>query len=265
VILHPNEFARKFGQSKCEQKMRGFLRAWTPVCAQEQLPEWTKTIRRRSPTSTRSCQPKSFVWKGETPMRCVYTKRPFDPPTAKPFVQNEGLGLVLAARFYAARGFERIANACLRDARNCYLRWGAEGKVRQLDRLYPHLKEATLPSDPTSTILSPVEHLDLATVIKVSRAVSGELVFLFLPGPVQIEEVVLGRDGVAAHMRTGLVLFDLSTSSRELALRVDAELRSKGGTFFDAPISGGPAGAASGDIPILSGGSPHGNSPFTPR
>ena len=57
---------------------------------------------------------------------------------ANGFVHNEALANELAARFYAARGFEKIANAYLRDARYCYLRWGADGKVRQLDELYPH-------------------------------------------------------------------------------------------------------------------------------
>ena len=70
----------------------------------------------------------------------------------------------------------QIARTYLRNARYCYLRWGADGKVRQLDQLYPHLKaEEPLPH-PTSTIVAPVEHLDLATVIKVSQAVSGEIV-----------------------------------------------------------------------------------------
>src|SRR5258708_21816284 len=69
-----------------------------------------------------------------------------------------------------------MAQICLGNARYCYLRWGADGKVRQHDQLYPHLrKEEPLPG-PTSTILTPVEHLDLATVIKVSQAVSGEIV-----------------------------------------------------------------------------------------
>jgi hypothetical protein len=64
----------------------------------------------------------------------------------------------------------------LREARYRYLDWGAEGKVRQLDELYPHLrKEETVPA-PTSTIGAPVERLDLATVVKVSQAVSGEIV-----------------------------------------------------------------------------------------
>jgi predicted ATPase/GAF domain-containing protein len=92
------------------------------------------------------------------------------------FVQNEGLAHEVAARFYTARGFETIAHAYLRNARYCYLRWGAAGKVRQLDQLYPHLRKEEPGPGPTSTIGAPVEHLDLATVIKVSQAVSGEIV-----------------------------------------------------------------------------------------
>jgi PAS domain S-box-containing protein len=92
------------------------------------------------------------------------------------FIHNEALANELAARFYAARGFEKIAHAYVQDARYCYLRWGAAGKVRQLDRLYAHLREEQPVPGPTSTIGTPVEHLDLATAIKVSQAVSGEIV-----------------------------------------------------------------------------------------
>ena len=92
------------------------------------------------------------------------------------FVHNEALANELAARFYAARGFEKIAHAYLRDARYCYLRWGAAGKVQQLNELYPHFKEEESAPGPTSTIGASVEHLDLATVIKVSQTVSGEIV-----------------------------------------------------------------------------------------
>ena len=57
------------------------------------------------------------------------------------FVQNEGVAHEVAARFYAARGVESIAHAYLRDARQCYDRWGALGKVKQLDERYPRLRE----------------------------------------------------------------------------------------------------------------------------
>jgi len=95
---------------------------------------------------------------------------------ANGFVHNEALANEVAARFYLARGFDKIAHTYLRDARDCYLQWGADGKVRQLENLYPHLRHEKPLPDPTSTILTSVEHLDLATVIKLSQAISGEIV-----------------------------------------------------------------------------------------
>src|SRR6202007_2926356 len=71
---------------------------------------------------------------------------------ANGFVHNEALANEFAARFYAARGFEKIANTYLRDARYGYLRWGAAGKVRQLDELYPQLRENHRVAGATSTI-----------------------------------------------------------------------------------------------------------------
>ena len=92
------------------------------------------------------------------------------------FVQNEGLAHEVAARFYAARGFEKIAHLYLRDARYCYLQWGALGKVRQLDERHPHLQEERAPTYRAATIGAPVAHLDVETVIKASQALSGEIV-----------------------------------------------------------------------------------------
>jgi PAS domain S-box-containing protein len=93
------------------------------------------------------------------------------------FVHNQAIANEIAGRFYAERGYEKIAATYLRAARACYLRWGADGKVRQLEELYPHLKVDKSISDSTATIVTPIEQLDLATVIRVSEAVSGEIVF----------------------------------------------------------------------------------------
>ncbi len=92
------------------------------------------------------------------------------------FVQNEGTAHEVAARFYAARGFETIARAYLRNARNCYDRWGALGKVKQLDARYPHLHEERTPTSLTATIGTPVGQLDVETVVKASQALSSEIV-----------------------------------------------------------------------------------------
>jgi len=92
------------------------------------------------------------------------------------FVHNEAISYERAYAFYRARGFDQIADVYLRNAHFCYLRWGADGKVRQLEEMYPQLRAEEEASRATSTIATPVEHLDLATVIKVSQAVSGEIV-----------------------------------------------------------------------------------------
>ena len=91
------------------------------------------------------------------------------------FVQNEGLAHEVAAGFYAARGVESVAQTYLRNARHCYLRWGAFGKVRQLDQRHPGLREESAPSAPSATVSAPVEQLDVGTVVKASQAVSSEI------------------------------------------------------------------------------------------
>ena len=91
------------------------------------------------------------------------------------FVQNEGVAYELAARFYSARGFEVIADVYLGKARYCYLRWGADGKVSQLNSLYPRLA-APEEQRPAATIRSAVQHLDVASVVKASQALSSEIV-----------------------------------------------------------------------------------------
>ena len=85
------------------------------------------------------------------------------------FIQNEALANELAANFYLDRGFETIAHAYLRQARACYLRWGADGKVRQLDGHYPRLQEEVRPAGAL------IGHVDAITVVNASQAISGEI------------------------------------------------------------------------------------------
>src|SRR4029077_18787572 len=92
------------------------------------------------------------------------------------FVQNEGLANELAANFYSARCFETISHAYLKNARSCYLRWGANGKVRQMDEANPHLRQQLTLSQPVTTIGPAVEQLDVGSVITAAQAVSGEIV-----------------------------------------------------------------------------------------
>jgi PAS domain S-box-containing protein len=91
------------------------------------------------------------------------------------FVHNEGIANELAAEFYRKRGLEKVAQSYLREARYCYLRWGASGKVQQIDRRYPAIEDQVF-SRPMATVGTSIEQLDLGTVVKASQAVSGEIV-----------------------------------------------------------------------------------------
>src|SRR6516225_4214264 len=146
---------------------------------------------------------------------------------ANGFVHNEALANELAARFYAAGGFENNANTYLRDARYCYFRWGADGKVRQLDQLNPWLRREQRAPGLTGTIEAPVEYFDLGTMIEVSQALSGEMVLdklidklmraalehagaarglLIVPqgDELQIQaEATASRENVTVHLREG--------------------------------------------------------------
>ena len=103
-------------------------------------------------------------------------ERAIDSARVNRFVHNEALAYEVAARFYAARGFDEIATLYLRNARHCYSRWGADGKVRQLDASNPQLAVAEAAPAATSTIFESLKGLDLATIIKISQTVSGEIV-----------------------------------------------------------------------------------------
>ena len=136
------------------------------------------------------------------------------------FVQNEAIAHEVAARFYSARGFETIAHAYLRNARYCYLRWGALGKVRQIDQSYsPSYEERTSFSSIT-TIGTPVVQLDVGTVVKASQAVSSEIVLD------KLVEALMRIAVEHAGAERGVLI-----ASRGNELQIEAEARTGCGTI----------------------------------
>ena len=85
-------------------------------------------------------------------------------------------------------------------------------------------------------------------------AEAAHVVFTSLPGPVEVEAVAIGADGLIQGMRPGGALFDLSTNSPSLVRRLEALFKDKGFHVLDAPVSGGPKGAKSGKLALWVGG-----------
>jgi len=149
---------------------------------------------------------------------------------ANGFVHNAAVANELAARFYAARGFEKIAYAYLRDARYGYLRWGADAKVRQLERLYPRLHLAE-DGSAVGKVNTSIQQMDVATVVKASQAVSSEIE---LPRLIEtLMKIALQNAGADR----GLLIL-----SRDNDFLIEAEGRLSGDEFAvvmcQAPVSG---------------------------
>src|SRR3954452_9608324 len=81
-----------------------------------------------------------------------------------------------------------------------------------------------------------------------------EVLFTSVPEPADVEAVAMANDGLLAGMRKGAAWFDLSTNSPSVVKKLHTAFAGKGAHMLDAPVSGGPAGAASGKLAIWVGG-----------
>jgi 3-hydroxyisobutyrate dehydrogenase-like beta-hydroxyacid dehydrogenase len=85
-------------------------------------------------------------------------------------------------------------------------------------------------------------------------ASQADVIFSSLPEPADVEAVALGADGLVAGMKRGAAYFDLSTNSPSVVRKLHAAFAESGAHMLDAPVSGGPAGAASRKLAIWVGG-----------
>jgi 2-hydroxy-3-oxopropionate reductase len=85
-------------------------------------------------------------------------------------------------------------------------------------------------------------------------AAQSDVLITMLPNSPDVEQVVLGRDGVIEGARPGLVLLDMSTISPLVSQKVGAALGEKSVKMLDAPVSGGEKGATDGVLSIMVGG-----------
>ena len=81
-----------------------------------------------------------------------------------------------------------------------------------------------------------------------------EVLITMLPNSPDVEQVVLGRDGVIEGARSGMVLLDMSTISPLVSQKIGAALADKRVQMLDAPVSGGEKGAMDGALSIMVGG-----------
>ncbi|MES9944936.1 MAG: EAL domain-containing protein [Candidatus Thiodiazotropha sp.] len=86
------------------------------------------------------------------------------------FIHWQAMASEAAARFYADRGLQTIARAYLHEALDCYARWGASAKVRQLQQQHTWLQP--IPASPPGSLN---HQLDTTALLEASQKLSGEV------------------------------------------------------------------------------------------
>jgi 3-hydroxyisobutyrate dehydrogenase len=87
-----------------------------------------------------------------------------------------------------------------------------------------------------------------------SVARQSSMVFTMLGYPHDVEQVILGADGVLAGASPKSLIVDMTTSSPDLACTIHQRAAEKGVQTLDAPVSGGDVGAREATLAIMVGG-----------
>lgn len=91
-----------------------------------------------------------------------------------------------------------------------------------------------------------------ATAKEVGAA--SDIVVTMLPEPQHVEQVVLGEDGVAAGLRRGGIVIDMSTIDPQTSGRIGDVLRARGMEMVDSPVGKTSEHAATGTLTLMVGG-----------
>ena len=82
-----------------------------------------------------------------------------------------------------------------------------------------------------------------------------DVIITMLPDSPQVEEVLVGENGVLEGIKEGALVVDTSTISPVVTEELAAKVKEKGASMLDAPVSGGDVGAIEGTLSIMVGGS----------
>ncbi|MBF0274303.1 MAG: AAA family ATPase [Nitrospinae bacterium] len=146
------------------------------------------------------------------------------------FLNIESLANELAAKYYFDKGRKKVGKTYLIDAHYCYKKWGAAGKVEQLEREYPDILrkiihepdmsislQGSVSSSVSESLISSSgeNRLDIFSVIKASRSLSQEI---------SIEKLLVKLIGLLienAGAQRGILMLD---KEGELVLEVESSV-----------------------------------------
>ena len=91
-----------------------------------------------------------------------------------------------------------------------------------------------------------------SSVKEISKV--SDILFLCVGNDNDVREIISNKDGALEHLKSGSYIVDHTTTSADLAKEMNNLLSTKNINYLDAPVSGGQAGAESGQLSIMVGG-----------
>lgn len=98
------------------------------------------------------------------------------------------------------------------------------------------------------------EHDGSSALTPAVASAGADIVFSCVGNDDDVREVILGADGVLAGIERGGIIVDHTTTSATVSREIHAQAAERGVGFLDAPVSGGQAGAESGQLTVMVGG-----------
>jgi 3-hydroxyisobutyrate dehydrogenase len=107
-------------------------------------------------------------------------------------------------------------------------------------------------SDAALKAICAVSGVQAGSLAEIGR--SCEVVILMLPDSTVVKKVLFGEGGLAAQLKPGAVVIDMSSSNPSVTRELGPRLKAAGVAFIDAPVSGGVKRAVDGSLAIMAGG-----------
>ena len=129
---------------------------------------------------------------------------------------------------------------------------GTMGKWMALNLLKAGYELMVIDTSPQAVFLA--DHGAAMATTPAEMAAQVDWIFLCVPNTAIVESVVLGKNGILAGAKEGLIVVDLSTIDYLATLEIEKKLKQKGVIFSDAPISGMETRAQEATLTVMFGG-----------
>ncbi|MBD2041890.1 AAA family ATPase [Microcoleus sp. FACHB-672] len=168
--------------SKAEKKLLQNRTIQKVISNQKKMKKWAHHAPRNNSHKYQLVEAELCRLLGKDPLAVDYYDKAITLAKDNEYIHEAAIAYELAAKFYLSKGKELAARSYMQEARYCYQLWGAVAKIKDLETRYPQLLTTTqsgiqaVKTSVSVTTTGTTSNLDIATALKASQAISGEII-----------------------------------------------------------------------------------------